>query len=273
MGTIHCLDVGCADATVIKTSSATFLVDTGCIDEYAGLLPSDKKIRGVFITHQHEDHYSGLNYLLDSGYKIDCLIYSPYERRRGDSSVTLDEWSEFNELKDKFKKKGTKLFSPYRQSRWEKPYWSTNGAKFWIVGPHKKMATAAKRELHDACLVLKAELGNRSICFTGDASDSNLEYVGDNTKNYCNDILHASHHGSINGAHLAFMKKAKAKYTVISTKGGVYNNVPHPTALKRYSDNTEKKYIARILVALLSGYFNFITIKASGLSLSIDFNE
>jgi beta-lactamase superfamily II metal-dependent hydrolase len=241
MGTIHCLDVGCADATIIKTSSAAFLVDTGCIDEHDWLLPSSKRLRGVFITHQHEDHYSGLNYLLDNGYEIDYLIYSPYHRRYGDSSVTLDEWNEFIDLKDKLKNKGTKLYSPYRQDSWEKPYWSTNGVKFWIIGPHKSVATSATRELHDACLVLKTELGNRNICFTGDASDLNLEYIGDNTKNYCNDILHASHHGGINGAHLPFIKGAKARYTVISTKSGLYDNVPHPTALRRYADNTEKK--------------------------------
>jgi beta-lactamase superfamily II metal-dependent hydrolase len=241
MGTIHCLDVACADATIIKTDSATFLVDTGRIEDHAGLLPSNKHLRGVFVTHQHEDHYSGLNYLYDKGYSIDCLIYSPYERRRGDSSVTLEEWNEFNDLKEKYSKKGTKLYSPYRQDSWKEPYWSTNGAKFWMIGPNKTVATSETRELHDACLVIKADLGKRHICFTGDASDSNLEYIEQNTNNYCNDILHASHHGSINGAHLPFIKGCKADYTVISTKSGVYENVPHPTALRRYNDNTTKE--------------------------------
>lgn len=239
MGTIHCLDVGCCDATVIKTSTATFLIDTHNIGDHSGLLPSDKKIRGVFITHQHEDHYPGLRYLWDNDYSIDCLIYSPYERRRGDSSVTLDEWNEFNDLKDKFKGQGTKLYSPYRQESWEKPYWETNGAKFWMIGPDEGTATSDTRELHDACLVIKADLGERHILFTGDASDANLQFIEENTKNFCNDILHASHHGSINGAYLPFIKKCNADYTVISTKSDVYENVPHSTAIRRYNDNTK----------------------------------
>jgi competence protein ComEC len=241
MGTLHCLDVGCGDATVIKTSTATFLIDTHNIGDYSSHLPSSKKLRGVFITHQHEDHYSGLNYLWDNGYKIDCLIYSPYERRRGDLSVTLDEWNDFNDLKDKFHGQGTKIYAPYRQNSWDKPYWTTNGAKFWIVGPDKDTAGSDTRELHDACLVIKADLGKRKFLFTGDASDANLEYIEQNTKNFCDDVLHASHHGSLNGAHLPFIKKCKAEYTVISTKSGVYENVPHPTALRRYNENTNKK--------------------------------
>lgn len=242
MGSLHCLSVGCGDATVINTSTATFLVDTYQISEHANFLPASKKLRGVFITHQHEDHFSGLQYLLDEGFSIDCLIYSPYERRRGDSSVMLEEWNEFSDLCDKFEAKGTKLCSPYRQDSFDKPYWKTDGAKFWMLGPNKEIATSATRELHDACLVFKADLDARHVLFTGDASDTNLQYVEENTNHICGDILHASHHGSINGAYLPFIKKSEAKYTVVSTKSGVHSNLPHPTALKRYRDNTEEVY-------------------------------
>jgi beta-lactamase superfamily II metal-dependent hydrolase len=237
VGSLYCLDVGCADASIIITSTATFLVDCHNIGDYSDLLPKNKTLRGVFVTHQHFDHYSGLEYLRDNGYIIEYLIYSPYERRYGDNSVTLDEWNEFNEHRDYFAGKGTKLYRPYRQASWEEAYWRPDGLKFWMLGPQEVTATNPSRELHDACLVLRADLGARKCTFTGDASDTNLADVA-TINHICDDILHASHHASLQGADLAFVKKCNAQYTLISTAAGRYDNVPHPTALKRYEDNT-----------------------------------
>jgi beta-lactamase superfamily II metal-dependent hydrolase len=240
MGTINCLNVGWGDATVIDTGNAVFLIDCHKIEDYASHLPSSKNIRGVFITHQHRDHFSGLEYLKDQGYSIDCLIYSPYNRRRGDHSVSIEEWNDFISFRDYFEDQGTKLYSPYRQKKFDgEAWWETNGINFEIIGPHQSVADSDTRELHDASLVIKAVLGDRKCLFAGDASDENLEYIADNTKNFCNDILHASHHGSENGAYLDFIKKCNAEYTLISTTTGVYPNSPIQTALRRYADHTK----------------------------------
>jgi beta-lactamase superfamily II metal-dependent hydrolase len=243
MGSLHCLQVGCADASIIKADDgATFLVDCHNISNYSYLLPANKHFTGVFITHQHWDHYSGLDYLRKNKYSIECLIYSPYERRYDDNSVTIEEWNEFNGHRDYFKQQGTKLYAPYRLESFDKPYWEPNGLKFWMLGPKKSTATSPTRELHDACLVFRADLGRRKCCFTGDASDTNLQDVAA-LNHICDDILHASHHASINGAELGFIKRCNAYYTLISTQSGVKEGIPHPMALKRYGDNTRIRVI------------------------------
>lgn len=241
MGKLHFLNVGCADASVIVIDGATFLVDCHDIESYDHLLPRSKKLRGVFITHQHEDHYSGLGFLKDQGFTIDCLVYSPYTRRRGDSSVSPDEWNEFNGYRDYFEAAGTKTYAPFRQADFKKAWWSTNGLKVFVLGPDKAIAQSPTRALHDASLVFLVELGSRRCVFTGDASDTNLQHVADNTTGYCNDILHASHHGSINGANSDFIDGCQAKVTIVSTKSGVHSNVPHPTAMARYRRKTKDK--------------------------------
>lgn len=240
MGKLHCLSVGCADTSILKTVSKTYIIDCCNIQDHTNLLPRDKIITALFITHQHYDHFSGIQYLLDNNYTIKYLIHSPYIRRNNDASVEAEEWRDFSNFKDKLEKSGTKVYSPYRQNDFSKPWWKPeDDLEFWMIGPQKGIAESNTRELHDACLVFVAiSSSGRKCLFTGDASDTNLEWIAKNTKNYCNDILHASHHGSINGAQLDFIKKANAKYTLISTKLGVYPSVPDETALRHYRENT-----------------------------------
>lgn len=241
MGTLHHLNVGCADASVITTDRGTYLIDCQDIEYYEHLLPRNKTLSGVFITHQHEDHYSGLRYLKNHGYQIRHLIYSPYSRRNNDQSVTIEEWDEFNHYRDYFISRGSKTYSPFRQESFKGAWWEPDSIQFWIVGPDKHIATQPSRELHDACLVILAKGSYNKCLFTGDASDQNLNYIAQKTQNYCNGILHASHHGSINGADLEFIKGCNATHTVVSTKSGIYSNVPHSTAMRRYQNNTQRK--------------------------------
>ncbi len=237
MAKIHFLDVGCADTTIIESNGGTILIDCYNLVNYSNLLPSSKVINAVFITHQHYDHFLGLEYLKDNNYSINYLICSPYERRYSDNSVEYDEWNSFNNLVAHFQSKGTKVYKPYRQESFDKPWWTVSGINVWMIGPEKSIATKDTRELHDASLVFTL-IGSRRCCFTGDASDTNLNWIANNTQNFCDDILHASHHGSINGADLDFIKKANIGNTIISTKSGVYTNVPDSTAVQRYNTYT-----------------------------------
>ncbi|MBJ6802061.1 ComEC/Rec2 family competence protein [Geomonas propionica] len=240
MGEMHHLSVGCADCAVIKSDNHTFLIDCHGIENHSHLLPASKYIKAVFITHQHYDHFDGLDYLKKNGYSIGSIIHAPYERRYNDASVRHEEWQSFQGYVKHFTDKGTTVHAPYRQKQFENPWWEIDGLKFFILGPATHIAKAETRELHDACLVICARLKARKCLFTGDASDTSLKYISDNTNNICDDILHASHHGSINGADLEFIKKCCAEYTVISTKSGVHDNVPSSTALQRYRNNTSK---------------------------------
>jgi beta-lactamase superfamily II metal-dependent hydrolase len=240
MGKLIDFDVGCANSSIILTNNHAIMIDCFGLEEYKNCLPQNKIIDVLFITHQHHDHFDGISFLLDHNYSVKYLAYSPYQRRYGDSSVELDEWNDFLNLKSRLEKKGTQCGSLYRQSDFSNPLCSYDDVKCFIIGPHKNIADSDTRELHDASLVIYFKLNNRSTVFPGDASDANLNWIANNTDNYCNDILHASHHGSLNGADLDFIKEANANYTVISTKSGVYENVPHPTALQRYRMHTKK---------------------------------
>ena len=246
MATIHFLDVGCADTTIITSEGKTILVDCSArIEDYEDLLPANKTIDVVFITHQHQDHFKGLKFLKDEGYKITYLICSPYERKREDDSVSLDEWNDFNDLVQYFQNKGTKVIKPFRQKSFNNEWSNFAGLTFWMLGPDESIANDQDRVLHDASLVFtikNPKTGNK-VCLTGDASDKSLKKISDTTDYYCDNILHASHHGSLNGAELSFIQKANIKTTIVSTKEGVKANLPHKEALKRYTDNSREGVI------------------------------
>jgi beta-lactamase superfamily II metal-dependent hydrolase len=237
---IHFLDVGCGNATIIYAMSETYLIDCNGIENHKHLLPESKVIKALFITHQHKDHHSGMQYLRDEGFSIEYLIYSPYERRYGDNSVTKEEWDDFESYKKFFANKGTKLYNPYRQETFKEAWWTPGGLSIWLLGPANHIATSDTRQIHDASLVMRIN-NSRTILFPGDASETSLQYVAENTTNTCDDILLAAHHGSLEGANLDFIKVSNPKYTVISTESGIYENIPHPTAIERYEDHTTGK--------------------------------
>lgn len=236
MASIHFLDVGCADTTVIISNNETVLVDCYDIQTYAYLLPKNRSISAVFITHQHSDHFRGLEYLKQNDYKISRLYYSPYLRKNNDYSVTLEEWHAFNSLLTYFIGQGTITFKPYRQTDFRFPFITIADLKIYMTGPFEDIATCDTRQIHDASLVFTVIFSSfKKCCFTGDASDKLLNKIALTTENFADDFLHASHHGSLNGADLDFVKKANAKTTIISTKEHIYPSVPDEEAIKRYS--------------------------------------
>lgn len=242
MGKIWLLNVGCADTTVIDTANTCIMIDCHNPDVFSNYLPTNKKIRAMFITHQHYDHFDCMKYLIDNEYDIEYLIYSPYDRRYGDNSVDKDEWTDFNNYAAYFVNNGTEVYKPYRQEDFSKPWWNIDGLRIWMIGPEKNIASSDTREIHDASLVFTVKSEKRTCLFTGDASDASLNWIAKNTNNHCNDILHASHHGSLNGADLEFIKSCKIVHTIISTKSGEHESVPHPTALARYDNHSEIVY-------------------------------
>lgn len=183
-----------------------------------------------------------MNYLIDNEYEIEYLIYSPYERRYGDNSVDYQEWQDFQKYAECYRQAGTKIYKPYRQDNFSNPWWMVDGLQIWMIGPEKDIATSDTRELHDASLVFTVKIAKRTYLFTGDASDTSLNWIAKNTNHHCDDILHASHHGSLNGADLEFIKSCNIVHTIISTKSGEHDSVPHPTALERYNNHSAIVY-------------------------------
>lgn len=246
------LNVGCADCTILELGSKIVMVDChqggDSQEDIISWLPK-KHIDVLIITHQHYDHFDGIQVLLDNNVTVSELWECPYKRRHGDDSVGYDEWQSYQNLKEKLKKNGTRV---YKSSRTSGVYDTVGGKDIQILNPAININDYKTRELHDASLVFAVD----NLIFTGDASDYALDQVLDKYDLESFHILHASHHGSINGANIDFIKKVNPNYTIISTKSGVHSNVPHNTAL--HSGNYSELSIIFILsfyLGMLVRYF------------------
>ena len=233
------LKVGCADCTVMHLGTKVVMVDChqgNSDNEEADILEyiPNNHIDILILTHQHYDHFDGIQVLIDNDINVSEIWESNYKRRYGDNSVGLDEWNDYQNLLSKL---DAKIFHPTRST---KSFDTVGGAKLQFYNPKKNINEKDTRELHDASLVFTVRKGTMSVTFAGDASDWALEEVTDYFSLKKKRILHASHHGSINGAYLDFIKTINPNYSIISTKSGVHDNIPHPTALQRYKSYSRK---------------------------------
>ncbi len=233
------LKVGCADCTVMHLGSKVVMVDChqggseNGEEDIIDYIPNDR-IDVLILTHAHYDHFDGIQTLLDYDIEVGEVWESNYKRRYSDNSVGYDEWQDYQNLIGKL---NAKIYHPTRST---KNFDTVGGATFQFYGPKKNINDKDTREIHDASLVFTVRKGSMTATFTGDASDwalGEVESFFDLQKKH---VLHASHHGSINGAHLEFIKKINPNYTIISTNSGVHSNVPHSTALQRYRNYSRK---------------------------------
>lgn len=119
MGKIYFLSVGRGNFTIIQsTNGSTVLIDCGDDNQtsyrFDHLLPDNRIIDAVCVTHQHFDHFRQLKYFLENNYRIEKLIYPPYVRKKNDPSVTEDEWNCFQEYLAALENAGTRLIPTYR---------------------------------------------------------------------------------------------------------------------------------------------------------------
>ena len=154
---------------------------------------------------------------------------SPYKRRHGDNSLSLEEWNEYNQLKEKLVPDSNIRFTCTSDARKK-----LSGCEFVVLGPRKEVNNSETRECHDACLVIWGHSPANNFIICGDASDSQLDQIKNDWELSDCTVLRASHHGSDNNANLEFIKVASPRDTIISTESGIFDNLPSNTALQRY---------------------------------------
>jgi len=198
------VNVGRADATILRFGEACVLIDTGTeesvVQVIVGLnLLNITKIDAVFLTHSHEDHTGGLK-ALAANYEIP-VVYSPLLSEQNKDSV-----GKIIKLCDKFGLKHTELTAGQAVP-------VTDSVSFAVLGPIE----FNEDEDNENSLVLRFRYGETTFLFVGDAQLPEEQTLLDSGADLSADVLKVGNHGNPDATGEAFARAVSPAFAVIST--------------------------------------------------------
>lgn len=217
---LYCFRVGQGDMSVfISSESRAYIIDTyiysSCIEQKKALLKKvlgDRPVEALILTHRHFDHYLGAYHLFD-WFKIKNLIVN-------NSFVQNEQPVQVERLLNKAHEEETKIITQSKSDSFN------DGQTRFNFEIHNVLNASYNKN----SIVLNITYKDKLYCLTGDADVRDLEKI---SYKPCNDIiLKVSHHGSITGTSLPFLKNFdhyNNKKAFISV--GQDNRYHHPNAL------------------------------------------
>lgn len=220
---ITCLNVGKADAIVVRTKNHCYLIDTGTsstTQELKSFLDENKieTIDGLILTHFDKDHIGGAA-LVISDYNV-LNVYTP------DYTEDSEEYNAFIQAVNSKKQAVTTVT---QQMKFE-----IDNVKFTIYPPDK--------DRYD-------DDNNYSLVTYAVCSDADFLFMGDAVKKRVKEILRydisnvtflkVPHHGSVEDNTKEMFKRENPKYAVISNDR---NNIEDVDKLEKILDNLSTDY-------------------------------
>ncbi len=220
---VRFLDVGEGDCTLIQTSTATVLVDTGEADAtLSGRIVSTLKRVGVetidclVLTHPHSDHVGGVPAILEAFPVGECL-----------APRAVDENESFGRALDALLEYGVRART-------------AEGGRSFTYGDLTLDVLSPEREndytdKNDQGAILRIAYGEATLLMMADAGD---EVEEDLLRRYSADELEATllkvgHHGAATSSSYAFLTAVAPTYAVISVGLGNPYGHPHEEAVRR----------------------------------------
>lgn len=213
------LDVGQGDAIFLQTPSGQqILIDGGpdniILERLAlRMLPWDRTIDLLILTHPEKDHVAGLIEVLKA-YEIKQVLWTGVEKNTGE----YEEWVRL------LKKEGAEVVIAFPPQR----IYLSSG---FIDVLHPKDIKG--KSVNDTSLVLRLVLDDYSFLFTGDIGVKVERKLVDSGVNMKADVLKVAHHGSKTSSSAIFLEAVQPSVAVISLGENTYGH-PHPLTLASF---------------------------------------
>lgn len=231
--TVKVLDIGQGDAILIRTGEQTVLIDSGDVPTRDKLVSYIKKegisvLDKVIITHPHADHLGGMAAIFDN--------FTVKEIYDSGQTTTTGIYRQYLAAVQKKK-------IPFSVLAVGKQVELGNGVVLKILAPDKPFLSGTDADLNNNSIVAKLIFGNFSMLLPGDSEQEAEErMLKTDSGALKSTVLKSAHHGSRTSSSPAFLKAVSAEAVIISA--GLNNDYhhPHPSTLKKYSDNKLKVY-------------------------------
>lgn len=209
---IHFIDVGQGDATLIMCDSHAMLIDTGdnskgtTLQLYLNKQGVDK-LDYLVLTHPDADHIGGADVIITK-FDIDNIFMSDY----------TEDTKTYREVLDALKQKNESWSMPAVGDTY-----ALGDAAFTILAPLDTYSST-----NDSSIALMLTHGENKFLFTGDCSEDAEDDLVADGQNLSADVYQVGHHGSRYSSSQNLMDAVSPTYAVISC--GEDNSYGHPSA-------------------------------------------
>ncbi len=211
---VHFIDIGQGDCTLIKTPDGNMLIDAG-ENGYETTVLDYLETQGVeslkylVATHPHSDHIGGVAEVLEA-VPTENIIMPKLSKSNTPTTVTYEK------MLNAVKNSGAKVISAKPGNEY-----SFGGADFTVLAPFEQ-----DDNLNDMSVVLKLEYKGYSFMFSGDAEKSVENQILKAGYDISADVYKAAHHGSSTSNTKKFVRAINPTFAVISCAED--NSYGHP---------------------------------------------
>lgn len=212
-------DVGQGDATLITTPHKdTILIDGGpdstILSRLGSSLPfSDHEIDLLIVTHNHADHITGLNRVLER-----------YDVKRVWISGAIHTTNEYLKLLEQLRDKHIPTDVVFRGAEA-----TLDGVQLKVLHPLTSAEGTQPEDQHDATLVTRVVYGQTAFLMTGDIDADHEQAIIASGETIDAQVLKVAHHGSKTATSSQFLDAVKPNYAVIQVGEG--NTYGHPSQM------------------------------------------
>lgn len=211
---VHYIDVGQGDCTLIKTDKGNMLIDAGENgQENAVISYLDKhditELEYFVATHPHSDHIGGAAEVIDH-IKVKNVIMPKL------SSINTPTTQTYKKMLNAIKESGAKVIAAAPGKNY-----TLGDASFTVLAPFSQ-----DENLNNMSVSLRLSYDQYSFMFTGDAEKEVEKQILNSGADISADVYKLAHHGSSTSNTLKFLKAISPKYAVISCSSD--NDYGHP---------------------------------------------